>query len=142
MTPVAPATSTLTRITRFQPEPSGQPLLASVTSLPNQDSVSCRGSQDGEGVRADGGCYARTGPVVETGKEPAVIPTLILIGAVFGRWWRVTLAVSVVGWPMLLVTTGAMSVGPALAGAAGLAVVNTGAGVLIHQGILRGGRRL
>src|SRR5215469_16424832 len=40
MTPVAPATSTLTRITRFQPEPSGQPLLASVTSLPNRDSVS------------------------------------------------------------------------------------------------------
>ena len=71
-----------------------------------------------------------------------MIPTLILIGAVFGRWWRVTLAVSVVGWPMLLESTGAISAGPALAGAAGLAVVNTGAGVLIHQGILRGGRRL
>src|SRR5262252_4456600 len=39
MTPVAPATSTLTRFTRFQREPSGQPLLASVTSLPNRDSV-------------------------------------------------------------------------------------------------------
>ena len=73
-----------------------------------------------------------------------MIPTLILIliGAVFGRWWRVTLAASVVGWPMLLVATGAMSVGPALAGAAGLAVLNTGAGVLIHQGILRDGRNL
>jgi hypothetical protein len=140
MTPVAPATSTLTRITRFQPEPSGQPLLALVTSLPNRDSVSCRGSQDGEGVA--GGCYARTGPVVETGKEPAVIPTVILIGAVFGRWSRVTLAVLAVGWPMLLVATGAMRAGPALAGAAGLAVLNAGAGVLIHQGILRGGRNL
>jgi hypothetical protein len=71
-----------------------------------------------------------------------VIPTLILIGAVFGRWWRVTLAVSVVGWPVLLVATGAMSVGPALAGAAGLAVLNIGAGVLIHQAIRRGGRKL
>ena len=71
-----------------------------------------------------------------------MIPTLILIGAVLGRWWRVTLAVSVVGWPVLLVATGAMSAGPALAGAAGLAVLNTGAGVLIHQGILRGGRKL
>ena len=71
-----------------------------------------------------------------------MIPTLILIGGVFGRWWRVTLAVSVVGRPMLLVATGAMSVGPARAGAAGLAVLNTGAGVLIHQGILRGGRKL
>jgi hypothetical protein len=71
-----------------------------------------------------------------------VIPTLILIGAVFGRWWRVTLAVSVVRWPMLLVATGAMSAGPALAGTAGLAALNAGAGVLIHQGILRDGRKL
>lgn len=71
-----------------------------------------------------------------------MIPTLIMIGAVFGRWWRVTLLVSAVGWPVLLVVTGAMSIGPALVGAAGLAVLNTGAGVLIHQGILRGSRKL
>jgi hypothetical protein len=75
-------------------------------------------------------------------KESAVIPTLILLGAIFGRWWRVTLLVSAIGWPVLLVVTGAMSAGPALAGAAGLAVLNTGAGVLLHQGILRGGRKL
>jgi hypothetical protein len=75
-------------------------------------------------------------------KEPAVIPTLILFGAIFGRWWRVTLLVSAIGWPVLLVVTGAMSAGPALAGAAGLAVLNTGAGVLLHQGIRRGGRKL
>ena len=71
-----------------------------------------------------------------------MIPTLILFGAVFGRWWRVTLLVSALGWPVLLVVTGAMSIGPALVGATGLAVLNTGAGVLIHQGILRGGRKL
>jgi len=71
-----------------------------------------------------------------------VIPTLILIGAVFGRWWRVTLLVSAVGWPVLLVVTGAMSIRPALAGVAGLAVLNAGAGVLVHQVILRGGRQL
>ena len=71
-----------------------------------------------------------------------MIPTLILFGAVFGRWWRVTLLVSAVGWPALLVVTGAMTPGPALAGATGLAVLNSGAGVLIHQGILRGGRKL
>ncbi len=71
-----------------------------------------------------------------------MIPTLILIGAVFGRWWRVTLLVSAVGWPVLLVVTGAMSPGPALVGATGVAVLNTGAGVLLHQGILRGGRKL
>jgi hypothetical protein len=71
-----------------------------------------------------------------------VIPTLILVGAIFGRWWRATLLVSALGWPVLLVVTGAMSIGPALAGAAGLAVLNSGAGVLLHQGILRGGRKL
>jgi hypothetical protein len=71
-----------------------------------------------------------------------VIPTLILFGAVSGRWWRVTLLVSALGWPVLLVVTGAMSIGPALADAAGLAVLNSGPGVLLHQGILRGGRKL
>ena len=71
-----------------------------------------------------------------------MIPTLIMVGAIFGRWWRVTLLVSAIGWPVLLVVTGAMSIGPALAGAAGLAVLNSGAGVLIYQGILRGGRKL
>jgi hypothetical protein len=35
-----------------------------------------------------------------------------------------------------------MSIRPALAGVAGLAVLNTGAGVLLHQGILRRGRKL
>jgi hypothetical protein len=59
-----------------------------------------------------------------------------------GRWWRVTLLVSAVGWPVLTVVTGAMGIGPALAGVAGLAVLNAGAGVLLHQGIRRSGRKL
>ncbi len=67
---------------------------------------------------------------------PTVIPTLILFGVVFGRWWRVTLVVSALGGPILLVATGVMSVEPGLVGASGLAVLNTGVGVLIHQGIL------
>jgi hypothetical protein len=71
-----------------------------------------------------------------------VIPALIMVGAVFGRWWRVALLASAIGWPVLLVVTGAMSIGPALAGAAGLAVLNSGAGVLLHQGIRRGGQKL
>ena len=71
-----------------------------------------------------------------------MIPTLIMVGALFGRWWRVTLLVSAVSWPVLLVVTGAMSPGPGLAGVAGLAVLNAGAGVLLYQGIRRGGRKL
>jgi hypothetical protein len=71
-----------------------------------------------------------------------VIPTLILFGLVFGRWWRLSLIAAALGWPLLLVATDVMSVEPALLGASGLAVANTGAGVLIHQGILRLSRNL
>jgi hypothetical protein len=65
-----------------------------------------------------------------------------MAGAVFGRWWRVPLLVLAVGWPVLAIGTGAMSPGPALAGAAGFAVLNTGAGVPLHQGIRHGGRKV
>src|SRR5260370_37747603 len=65
-----------------------------------------------------------------------------MFGAVFGRWWRVTLLASALGWPLLLVVTAAMSIEPALLGASALAVLNTGAGVLIHRGILHAGRTL
>lgn len=71
-----------------------------------------------------------------------VIPTLILFGLAFGRWWRSSIAVAAVGWPALLVATGVMAFGPGLLGAAGLAIANTAIGVLIHQGILRMIRRL
>jgi hypothetical protein len=71
-----------------------------------------------------------------------VIPTLIMFGAVSGRWWRVTFLASALGWPLLLLVTGAWSIEPALLGASALAVLNTGAGVLIHRGILHAGRAL
>jgi len=62
-----------------------------------------------------------------------VIPTLILFGLVFGRWWLATLIVSAIGWPVLLIATGVDS-GIAFAiGAAALAVANAGVGILIHR---------
>lgn len=64
-----------------------------------------------------------------------MIPTLIVGGLVFGRWPRVTLVAAAVGWPVLLVATGVMGLELQLAEAAGLAVLNAGAGVLLHQGI-------
>jgi hypothetical protein len=70
-----------------------------------------------------------------------VIPTMILLGVVLGRWWRLALVVSALGWPILLVATDAMSLEPRLVGAAALAALNTGVGVLIHQGALRAYRR-
>ncbi|MGH2660198.1 MAG: hypothetical protein ACRDHS_11175, partial [Actinomycetota bacterium] len=47
-----------------------------------------------------------------------VIPTLLLIGLVFGRWWRIAIPVAVLGWPVLLIATGVGSgMGFALAAA-------------------------
>jgi hypothetical protein len=68
---------------------------------------------------------------------------LILFGLVSGRWWYSSLAVAAVGWPVVLVATGVMTLeAHLLLGAAGLAIVNTGVGVLIHQGILRVSRKV
>jgi hypothetical protein len=73
-----------------------------------------------------------------------MIPTMILFGLIFGRWWRPTLATATVAWPLLLVTTNVIDVDEAgiLVGAALLAVVNAGVGVLAHQACLRGYRHL
>jgi hypothetical protein len=77
-----------------------------------------------------------------------MIPTLILFGLVFGRWWLATLIVSAIGWPILLIATGVESgIGFAI-GAAALAVANAGVGILIHRalwllvhGVTNSGRR-
>ncbi|WP_431883855.1 hypothetical protein [Micromonospora gifhornensis] len=65
-----------------------------------------------------------------------MIPALIVFGLLCGRWWRSALILAALGWPVLLVASGVEEVGPALLAAAGLAVVNTAVGVLIHQGVL------
>ena len=70
-----------------------------------------------------------------------MIPTMIVFGLVFGRWWRLSLAVAAVGWPLLLVASDVMDLEAGLLGAAALAVINTGAGVLVHQGALHIVRR-
>lgn len=63
-----------------------------------------------------------------------VIPTVILVGLVFGRWWRIAIPVAVLGWPILLITTGVDS-GLRFAVAAGLlAAANVLVGVLAYQG--------
>jgi hypothetical protein len=70
-----------------------------------------------------------------------MIPTMILLGVVLGRWWRLALVISALAWSTLLVATDAMSLEPGLVGAAALAALNTGVGVLIHQGLLLAYRR-
>ena len=82
------------------------------------------------------------GVLFKTREGRLVIPTLILFGLVFGRWWRLSLVAAAVGWPVLLVADGVMDVEVGLLGAAGLAVVNASVGVLVHQGVLRALRLL
>jgi hypothetical protein len=66
-----------------------------------------------------------------------VIPTIILLGIVLGRWWRTALVVLGLGWPAVLVATGVIdSVGTAV-GAAVLALGNAAVGVGAHQASLR-----
>ena len=62
-----------------------------------------------------------------------MIPTLLLVGLLFGRWWKIAVPVAVVGWPALLIATGVDS-GVGFAVWAGLlAVANVVVGVLASQ---------
>lgn len=71
-----------------------------------------------------------------------MIPTMMVLGLVLGRWWHLALATAAVGWPLLLLAGGVVEPGVALLGAALLAVANAGVGVLLHQAVLQGYRRL
>lgn len=66
-----------------------------------------------------------------------MIPTLILFGLIFGRWWRAALIISAVGWPALLLTTDVTAADHTLLTASLLAIANTAAGVAVHQLIRR-----
>lgn len=71
-----------------------------------------------------------------------MIPTLILFGLIFGRWPRSSILIGTIGWPIALLINNTISAGTLILGAAGLALINSGVGVLIHQVVLRLIRRL
>jgi hypothetical protein len=71
-----------------------------------------------------------------------MIPTMILLGLVLGRWWKVALITAAVGWPLLLAATEVLDFEMRLIGAAALASVNAGVGALVHQVCLYAYRRL
>lgn len=71
-----------------------------------------------------------------------MIPSMIVFGLVFGRWWRSALVLSAVVWDVLLVADGVMGFELGLLGAALLAVANAAIGVFAHQGVLRAYRWL
>jgi hypothetical protein len=71
-----------------------------------------------------------------------MIPTMILLGLVFGRWWLASLVAAAAGWPLLLVVTDVDVSEAGLIEAAALAVTNAAVGVLIHQGVLHAYRHV
>lgn len=71
-------------------------------------------------------------PRVDTGE---VIPTLLLVGFVLGRWWWIVVPFAAVAWPALLIAIGIDS-GLTFAIEAGfLALANTAVGVAVFQAI-------
>ncbi|GAB3942327.1 hypothetical protein [Micromonospora vulcania] len=71
-----------------------------------------------------------------------MIPTMILFGLAFGRWWRSTLVAAALLWPAVLLGSSVMQTDVGLLGASGLAVANAAVGVLAHQVILRAVRAM
>ena len=71
-----------------------------------------------------------------------MIPTLILVGLIFGRWWRIAIPLAAVGWAVLLIVTGVDSGFVFALGAAALAIPNVALGVLVHRVLWQLGRRV
>jgi len=62
-----------------------------------------------------------------------VIPTLLLLGLVVGRWWKLVIPLGAVGWAVLLIVTGVDSGATFAVGAAAVAAVNLAVGALVFQ---------
>jgi hypothetical protein len=62
-----------------------------------------------------------------------VIPTLLLVGFVLGRWWRVVIPAAAIGWAVLLIVTGVDSGLSFAVAAALLGAINVAVGVAVFQ---------
>jgi riboflavin transporter FmnP len=60
---------------------------------------------------------------------------MILLGLVFGHWWKTTLIVVILGWPVLLLVAGVDIEPSALPAAAALGAANAAVGILVHQAL-------
>lgn len=65
-----------------------------------------------------------------------MIPTMIVLGLVLGRWWRAALVAALIGWPTLLLATDII-VPNQIPAAALLALLNAAVGVAVAQVALR-----
>jgi hypothetical protein len=62
-----------------------------------------------------------------------VIPMMILVGLLLGRWWKSALVAGATAWPVLLWRQGLIDTAPEIVGAAALALSNTAVGAMVHQ---------
>ena len=62
-----------------------------------------------------------------------MIPTLLLVGLVLGRWWRVVIPAAAIGWAVLLMVLGVDSGFSFVAAAALLGAINVAVGVVVFQ---------
>lgn len=65
-----------------------------------------------------------------------MIPDMILLGLVLGRWWKTALVIGAATWPAILLQVGIVTPRD-IPGAALFGLVNTAVGVGVHQGLLR-----
>jgi hypothetical protein len=64
-----------------------------------------------------------------------MIPTLLLVGLAFGKWWRISIPAATIGWALLLLATGVVSDLTHVAGAAWFGFINVTVGVLVFQAV-------
>jgi hypothetical protein len=62
-----------------------------------------------------------------------MIPTLLLVGLAFGKWWRISIPAATIGWALLLLATGGISDLAHFMGAAWIGFINVTVGVLVFQ---------
>jgi hypothetical protein len=64
-----------------------------------------------------------------------VVPTLLLAGLVFGKWWRISIPAATIGWAVLLLADGTVSDLTHFAGAAWFGFINVTVGALVFQAV-------
>ncbi len=64
-----------------------------------------------------------------------MIPTLLLAGLVFGKWWRITIPAATIGWAVLLLADGTIADLSHFVGAAWFGFINVTVGVLVFQAV-------
>jgi hypothetical protein len=67
--------------------------------------------------------------------DDGVIPTLLLVGLIFGHWWRVVVPLAVIAWVASLVLADIGSGSGFVVSAASLAAANVIVGVALNRGL-------